>query len=128
MIATTIWFWVGFIAFVLAMLAVDLGVFNRTPHVVHAREALAWTGVWVALALLFPNPVMLIIIFFGALELYRRWKARKSGSLQQAAYYRVSPRNRLLVGAVYIGLVAVLVLGMDASHILASGGHSFRSL
>ena len=34
MIATNIWFWVGFIAFVLAMLALDLGVFHRTPHVV----------------------------------------------------------------------------------------------
>ncbi|HEY2066802.1 MAG TPA: TerC family protein [Gemmatimonadaceae bacterium] len=53
MIATSIWFWVGFVAFVLAMLALDLGVFNRTPHVVRAREAAVWTGVWVALALLF---------------------------------------------------------------------------
>jgi tellurite resistance protein TerC len=53
MIATNIWFWVGFIAFVLAMLSLDLGVFNRTPHVVKAREALVWTGVWVGLALLF---------------------------------------------------------------------------
>jgi hypothetical protein len=32
------------------------------------------------------------------------------------------------VGAVYIGLIVVLALGMDASHILASGGHSFGSL
>jgi tellurite resistance protein TerC len=53
MIATNIWFWVGFIAFVLAMLALDLGVFNRRPHVVGAREASAWTAVWVALALVF---------------------------------------------------------------------------
>jgi tellurite resistance protein TerC len=53
MIATNIWFWVGFVAFVLAMLSIDLGVFNRTPHVVGAREALAWTAVWVALALAF---------------------------------------------------------------------------
>ncbi|MDB4899018.1 MAG: hypothetical protein JWN53_826, partial [Gemmatimonadetes bacterium] len=53
MIATNIWFWAGFIAFVLAMLSIDLGVFNRTPHVVRAKEALAWTGVWVGLALLF---------------------------------------------------------------------------
>src|SRR3954468_19358400 len=53
MIATNIWFWAGFIAFVLAMLALDLGVFNRTPHVVKAREAAVWTAVWVALALLF---------------------------------------------------------------------------
>jgi tellurite resistance protein TerC len=53
MIATNIWFWVGFIAFVLAMLALDLGVFNRSPHVVRAREAAIWTAVWVGLALLF---------------------------------------------------------------------------
>ena len=53
MIATSIWFWVAFIAFVLAMLSLDLGVFNRRPHVVGAKEALVWTGVWVSLALLF---------------------------------------------------------------------------
>jgi tellurite resistance protein TerC len=53
MIATNIWFWIGFIAFVLAMLSLDLGVFNRKPHVVHPKEALTWTSVWVGLALLF---------------------------------------------------------------------------
>ena len=53
MIATNVWFWVGFVAFVLAMLSIDLGVFNRTPHVVGAREALVWTAVWVGLGLLF---------------------------------------------------------------------------
>ena len=53
MIATNIWFWVGFIVFVLTVLAIDLGVFNRTPHVVRAREALIWTAVWVGLALVF---------------------------------------------------------------------------
>jgi tellurite resistance protein TerC len=53
MVATNIWFWVGFIAFVLAMLSLDLGVFNRTPHVVKPKEAGIWTAVWVALALLF---------------------------------------------------------------------------
>ena len=53
MIATNIWFWVAFVAFVLAMLSLDLGVFNRTPHVVGTREALTWTAVWVGLALLF---------------------------------------------------------------------------
>ena len=53
MIDTNIWLWVGFIAFVLAMLALDLGVFNKTPHVVQAKEAAAWTSVWVALALVF---------------------------------------------------------------------------
>jgi tellurite resistance protein TerC len=59
MIATNIWFWVGFIAFVLAMLAIDLGVFNRRPHVVSPKEASIWTAVWVGLALLFAGGLLL---------------------------------------------------------------------
>lgn len=51
--ATNIWFWVGFIAFVLAMLALDLGVFHRKAHVVKPSEAGIWVAVWVSLALLF---------------------------------------------------------------------------
>jgi tellurite resistance protein TerC len=53
MVATNIWFWVGFIAFVLAMLALDLGVFHRKAHEVRPKEAGIWTAIWVALALLF---------------------------------------------------------------------------
>ena len=45
--------WVGFNLFVLAMLALDLGVFHRKAHAVTMREALVWSVVWVALALLF---------------------------------------------------------------------------
>ncbi len=52
-IATNVWFWAGFIAFVLIMLALDLGVFHREAHEVQPREAAAWTAVWVTLALLF---------------------------------------------------------------------------
>ncbi len=46
-------FWIGFNVFVLAMLALDLGVFNRKAHTVTVREAGAWTAVWVSLALTF---------------------------------------------------------------------------
>ena len=45
--------WLGFITFVLLMLALDLGVFHRQAHVVSIREALVWTAVWVALGLAF---------------------------------------------------------------------------
>ncbi len=45
--------WIGFTLFVLAMLALDLGVFHRKAHQVSIREALTWTGIWVALALVF---------------------------------------------------------------------------
>ena len=51
--ATNIWFWVGFIAFVLTMLALDLGVFHRKAHEVRPKEAGVWVTVWVSLALLF---------------------------------------------------------------------------
>ncbi|MGH7477916.1 MAG: TerC family protein [Longimicrobiales bacterium] len=49
----TLWLWVGFNAFVLAMLALDLGVFHRQAHAVSFREAAIWSGIWVTLALLF---------------------------------------------------------------------------
>src|SRR5918999_1570842 len=51
--ATNIWLWIGFIAFVLAMLALDLGVFHRKAHAVRPKEAGIWVAVWVSLAFLF---------------------------------------------------------------------------
>ncbi len=47
------WFLIGFLIFVLSVLALDLGVFHRHARVVPVREALAWTTVWVTMALLF---------------------------------------------------------------------------
>ena len=45
--------WVLFLAFVGAMLALDLGVFHREAHAVERKEALIWSGVWIGLAILF---------------------------------------------------------------------------
>jgi tellurite resistance protein TerC len=47
------WFYAAFLAFVLMMLALDLGVFHRSAHEVSIKEATAWSVVWVTLALLF---------------------------------------------------------------------------
>ncbi|HWT02961.1 MAG TPA: TerC family protein [Pyrinomonadaceae bacterium] len=47
------WFYVGFMAFVLMLLALDLGIFHRKAHAVSFRESAVWTVVWVTLALLF---------------------------------------------------------------------------
>jgi tellurite resistance protein TerC len=55
--------WFAFVLFVVAMLALDLGIFQRRVHEVKAREALIWTGVWVALSLLFN---LGIYVCFGA--------------------------------------------------------------
>lgn len=45
--------WIGFLAFVAALLALDLGVFHREAHEVHRKEALIWSGVWIGLSVLF---------------------------------------------------------------------------
>src|SRR6185437_6706677 len=47
------WHWVGFIACVVLFLALDLGIFHRKAHEVGFKEALAWTVVWFALAVVF---------------------------------------------------------------------------
>jgi tellurite resistance protein TerC len=45
--------WAGFTIFVLAMLAIDLGIFNRKAHVEGFKESIVWTSVWIILALIF---------------------------------------------------------------------------
>jgi len=49
----TLLIWGAFVLAVLALLALDLGVFNRRPHEISATEALGWTAFWVTLALAF---------------------------------------------------------------------------
>lgn len=55
-----IWFYAGFIALVLAFLALDLGVFHRNAHVVSVKEAGAWSAIWTACALAFT-----VFVYFG---------------------------------------------------------------
>lgn len=45
--------WILFLGFVGLMLALDLGVFHRDAHAVSRREALAWSAVWIGLAIVF---------------------------------------------------------------------------
>jgi Zn-dependent protease len=104
-----------------------LNLFNLLPVVpLDGGRAMAAMTPWmwfagfagvVVLAFVFPNPIILIIAVFAGYETYRRWKQRRAGGAEQQAYYRVSPRDRLLVGAVYLGLVALLVIGMSAAHL-----------
>jgi tellurite resistance protein TerC len=56
-------YWIAFLAFVLVMLALDLGVFHRQSHVVKVKEALTWSLVWVALAACFGG---LVYFAFGS--------------------------------------------------------------
>jgi tellurite resistance protein TerC len=64
------WLWTGFTVFVLAMLALDLGVFHRQARVVSLRESIGWTAAWIALALLFGTGVWHFAGGQKALEFY----------------------------------------------------------
>lgn len=61
----SIWLWVGFNLFVLALLALDLGVFHRNDHAVSVKEASIWSVIWVSLALAFNG---LIFLFWNTLN------------------------------------------------------------
>jgi Zn-dependent protease len=127
-------------SFLLALAYVGflINLFNLLPVVpLDGGRAMAAMAPWmwflgfgalVALEFKYPNPILLIILLFGGMETWRRWQQRKTRSLEQAAYYRVAPRHRVLVGAVYIGLIVALAFGMHETHILSSGGHSFGSI
>ncbi len=112
----------------LAFTAFFLNLFNLLPVVPldggRAMAAMApwmwFVGLFVMIGLVFvrPNPVLILFALLGAFEVYRRWKSRKNGEEGNAAYYQVSPRNRLIVGAVYVGLIAALAVGMDLTHVV----------
>src|SRR4051794_11464129 len=114
----------------LAFTGFFLNLFNLAPVVpLDGGRAMAAMAPWMwfvgfaALAvvgLLHPNPIIFLILLFGGMETWRRWKGRKSPEGRR--YYAVPPRGRLLVGLVYVGLALALVLGMDATHLARTFG------
>ncbi|MBA2338947.1 MAG: TerC family protein [Pyrinomonadaceae bacterium] len=60
-----VWAWVGFGAFILLMLVLDLGLLNRKAHAIKYREAAVWSAVWVTLALMFAGLIYFAPHFFN---------------------------------------------------------------
>lgn len=108
-------FWIFFNLFVLVMLAIDLGVFNRDQHEVKVREALIWTGVWVTLACLFG---LGIYYFRGrelALQFFAGYLIEESLSVDNLfvfllifTYFKVPPRYQHKV--LFWGIIGAIVL------------------
>jgi Zn-dependent protease len=69
----------------------------------------------IGLVVVFPNPILILILVIGGLELWRRWRERREP--QAATYYRILPWQRAVVGATYLGLIAVLGLAMAATFV-----------
>ena len=113
----------------LAFTGFFLNLFNLLPVLpLDGGRAMAAMAPWmwftgfaalVVLAIVFPNPIIIIIVLFGAMETWRRWKERRAGEGSEGnpSYYDVPPGQRLAVAAVYLALIALLVLGMHETHL-----------
>jgi len=107
----------------LAFVGFFLNLFNLAPVLpLDGGRAMSALTPWmwivgyallIAATVAFPNPIMLLILLFGGMETYRRWKARKDP--EQQRFHTVRPRTRAAVAATYIGLALALVVGMDAT-------------
>jgi len=107
--------WIGFNVFVLAMLALDLGVFHRKAHVVSFKESIAWTVVWVGLALLFNAGVWHFSGSQKALEFFTGYVIEKSLSVDNVfvfamlfSYFAVPPLYQHKV--LFWGVLGALVM------------------
>jgi len=119
----TAFLWIGFNLFVLAMLALDLGVFHRKAHVVSFKESMTWTVVWVVLALLFNAGIWHFSGPEKALEFFTGYVIEKSLSVDNVfvfamlfSYFAVPPvfQHKVLFWGVLGALVmraAMIALG-----------------
>jgi tellurite resistance protein TerC len=113
--SSQVWMWVAFNVFVLAMLAVDLGVVHRRAHEVTLKEALVWSGIWIALALLF---ALGVYVWYGpqpALEFLTGYLIEKSLSVDNIfvfvlifSYFKVPARYQHKV--LFWGILGALVM------------------
>ncbi len=107
----------------LAFIGFFLNLFNLIPIVPldggraagALHPALWFVGLlmMVGLVALRPNPLLLIIVVLGGLDLWRRWRERG----EAGDYYRLTIAQRVTVGVVYLGLVAALALAMSATYV-----------
>jgi tellurite resistance protein TerC len=109
------WWWFGFNALVLVLLALDLGVFNRRAHAVGMREALSWSAVWVTLALAFGAWVGTSMGKQAMLEFYSGYLIEQALSVDNLfvfilifGYFRIPPalQHRVL----FWGILGALLM------------------
>jgi len=108
----------------LAYIGFFLNLFNLLPVLpLDGGRAMAALSPWVwfagfagliALTVFFPNPILLLVLLFGGLESWRRWKARKTP--ESRAFHKIPTRTRVAVAAVYLLLAALLAAGVSETY------------
>ena len=86
---------------------------GRAAGALHPALWLVGLLMMVGLAVVRPNPILVLIVVLGGLELWRRWRERGAA----ADYYRLSVGQRATVAVLYLGLVVALALAMSATHL-----------
>jgi Zn-dependent protease len=104
----------------LAYVGFFINLFNLLPVLpLDGGRAMAALSPWVwivgfaglvALTIAFPNPILILVVLFGGLESWRRWKLRNSP--ESRAYHAIPARTRALVAVTYLGLAALLAVGV----------------
>jgi Zn-dependent protease len=104
----------------LAYVGFLINLFNLLPVLpLDGGRAMAALSPWVwlagfagliAMTIFFPNPILILILLFGGMESWRRWKLRNTEAGR--AYHAIPTRTRALVAVVYLGLAALLAVGV----------------
>jgi Zn-dependent protease len=104
----------------LAYVGFFLNLFNLLPvlpldggRAMAALSPMIWLvglAALIAVAILFPNPILFLILIFGGIESWRRWRARNTEAGR--AYHRVPSRTRAVIAATYLGLAGLLAAGV----------------
>ncbi len=106
----------------LAFTGFFLNLFNLLPVVpLDGGRAMAAMAPWMWFArrssgsscssFTFPNPIILLIALLAGFETWQRWRSLRRGDEATRAYYRVAPRHRAMVAAVYLGLIVAARAG-----------------
>lgn len=110
-----VYVWVGFLAFVIFLLAIDLGVFHRNSHEVKIKEALIWSAIWITLAFIFNYGVFIFMGKEKALEFLTGYLIEKSLSVDNLfvfimlfTFFNVSPKYQHKV--LFWGVLGALIM------------------
>jgi Zn-dependent protease len=109
----------------LAFTGFFLNLFNLVPvspldggRAAAAIHPALWAVGLVLLAgitVLYPNPILILVLGLGAWEVWQRWRARNEPGM--AEYYSIAAWQRAVVGVTYVGLAALLAVAMTATHL-----------